>query len=37
VIPSHACATVNLFDVAYGVRSGQLERELPITGRGKVR
>ena len=28
---------VNLFDVAYGVRNGQLERELPITARGKVR
>jgi hypothetical protein len=28
---------VNLFDLAYGVRYGQLERELPITARGKVR
>ena len=37
VIPSHACACVNMFDVAYGVRDGRLERELPIAGRGRVR
>jgi hypothetical protein len=28
---------VNMFDVAYGVRDGRLERELPIAGRGRVR
>jgi D-serine deaminase-like pyridoxal phosphate-dependent protein len=37
VIPSHACGCVNLFDMAYGIRRGRLERELPIAGRGKVR
>ena len=37
VIPSHACACVNMFDVAYGVRDGRLERELAIAGRGRVR
>jgi D-serine deaminase-like pyridoxal phosphate-dependent protein len=37
LLPSHACATVNLFDVAYGVRGDRVERELQITGRGKVR
>jgi D-serine deaminase-like pyridoxal phosphate-dependent protein len=37
VIPSHVCGCVNLFDVAYGVRRGKLERELPIAGRGRVR
>jgi D-serine deaminase-like pyridoxal phosphate-dependent protein len=37
VIPSHACATVNMFDLAYGVRGGKVERELQLTGRGKVR
>lgn len=37
VIPSHVCGCVNLFDVAYGVRRGRLERELPIAGRGRVR
>ena len=37
VIPSHVCGCVNLFDVAYGVRRGTVERELPIAGRGRVR
>jgi D-serine deaminase-like pyridoxal phosphate-dependent protein len=37
VIPSHACACVNMFDVAYGVRDGRVEREFAIAGRGKVR
>ena len=37
VIPSHVCNCVNLFDLAYGVRGGRVERELPIAGRGKVR
>jgi D-serine deaminase-like pyridoxal phosphate-dependent protein len=37
VLPSHVCACVNLFDVAYGVRGDRVERELPIAGRGKVR
>jgi D-serine deaminase-like pyridoxal phosphate-dependent protein len=36
VIPSHVCGCVNLFDVAYGVRGGVVERELPIAGRGRV-
>jgi D-serine deaminase-like pyridoxal phosphate-dependent protein len=37
VIPSHACACVNMFDLAYGVRGDRVERQLPIAGRGKVR
>jgi D-serine deaminase-like pyridoxal phosphate-dependent protein len=37
VIPLHVCPCVNLFDVAYGVRGGQVETELAIAGRGKVR
>jgi D-serine deaminase-like pyridoxal phosphate-dependent protein len=37
VIPSHVCACVNMFDVAHGIRDGRLEREFPITGRGRVR
>jgi D-serine deaminase-like pyridoxal phosphate-dependent protein len=37
VIPLHACSCVNLFDVAFGVRAGEVERELPIAGRGKTR
>jgi len=36
LLPSHACACVNLFDLAYGVRGDRVERELPIAGRGKV-
>jgi len=26
-----------MFDVAYGVRNGQVERQFQIAGRGKVR
>lgn len=37
VIPLHVCPCVNLFDVAYGVRGGEVEREFAIAGRGKVR
>jgi D-serine deaminase-like pyridoxal phosphate-dependent protein len=37
VLPSHACACVNLFELAYGVRGDRVERELAIAGRGKVR
>jgi D-serine deaminase-like pyridoxal phosphate-dependent protein len=37
VLPSHACSCVNMFDLAYGVRGGRVERELRIAGRGKVR
>ncbi len=37
VIPLHVCACVNLFDVAFGVRGGGVEREIPIAGRGRSR
>jgi D-serine deaminase-like pyridoxal phosphate-dependent protein len=37
VIPLHVCSCVNLFDVAYGIRGGRVERELEIAGRGKMR
>jgi D-serine deaminase-like pyridoxal phosphate-dependent protein len=37
VIPLHACGCVNMFDIAYGIRGGEVERELQILGRGKVR
>jgi D-serine deaminase-like pyridoxal phosphate-dependent protein len=37
VIPSHACATMNMFDLAHGRRGGEVERELHLTARGKVR
>lgn len=35
VIPLHACSCVNLFDVAYGVRDGAVEREISIAARGR--
>ena len=37
VIPLHACGCVNMFDVAYGVRGGAVEREIPIAARGRMR
>jgi D-serine deaminase-like pyridoxal phosphate-dependent protein len=37
VIPLHVCSAVNLFDVAYGVRGGRVEREIPIAARGRSR
>ncbi len=37
VIPLHACGCVNMFDVAYGVRDGAVEREFAIEGRGRMR
>ena len=36
IVPLHVCSAVNLFDVAYGVRGGAVEREFRIEGRGKV-
>jgi D-serine deaminase-like pyridoxal phosphate-dependent protein len=37
VIPLHVCSCVNLFDVAYGVRDGSVEREIAIEARGRMR
>jgi D-serine deaminase-like pyridoxal phosphate-dependent protein len=37
VIPLHVCSCVNLFDVAYGVRRGVVEREIAIAARGMSR
>ena len=36
IIPLHVCSAVNLFDIAYGVHDGSVEREFLIEGRGKV-
>jgi D-serine deaminase-like pyridoxal phosphate-dependent protein len=36
VIPLHVCSTVNLFDVAFGMRDRAVEREIAIAARGKV-
>lgn len=35
IIPNHICPVPNLADKFYGVRRGQLEREIPILARGK--
>ncbi|MGD8774969.1 MAG: D-TA family PLP-dependent enzyme [Syntrophobacterales bacterium] len=35
VIPNHACAVVNLFDRAYGIRNGEVVEEFKIAARGK--
>ena len=37
IVPLHVCSAVNLFDVAYGVRDGDVEHEFRIEARGKVR
>jgi len=34
-IPSHCCTTINLYDKAYGVRGGRVERVFEVKGRGK--
>ena len=36
VIPLHVCSAINLFDMAFGVRSRVVEREIAIAARGKV-
>ena len=35
LIPNHACAVVNLFDRAYGIRNGEVVEEFRIAARGK--
>jgi len=37
VIPLHVCATVNMFDEAFGVRDGEVVRGFTIAGRGRMR
>jgi len=37
IIPNHACAALNLWDVLHGVRDGEVETVWPILARGKVR
>lgn len=37
VVPLHVCSAVNLFDLAYGIRGGRVEAELPIAARGRSR
>lgn len=35
IVPNHICPVVNLFDVAYGVRNGAVEMEIPVEARGQ--
>jgi D-serine deaminase-like pyridoxal phosphate-dependent protein len=37
LIPNHVCPVVNLFDLAYGVRGGEVSHEIVIAARGRVR
>ena len=37
LIPPHACPVVNLFDMAYGHRQGEVTQELLVASRGRVR
>jgi D-serine deaminase-like pyridoxal phosphate-dependent protein len=37
VIPLHACATINMFDVAHGLRGDVVERDIAIAARGMMR
>ena len=37
IIPNHICPAINLTDQIYGFRDGELERMIPILGRGKNR
>ena len=34
-IPGHCCTNINIFDIAYGVRNGKVEKVFEVKGRGK--
>ncbi len=36
VIPNHVCSTINMHDVIYGVRNGNVVKEWAVAARGKV-
>ena len=36
IVPNHACTVINLFDSAYGIRNGQVEKVFEIAARGTV-
>jgi D-serine deaminase-like pyridoxal phosphate-dependent protein len=36
IIPNHVCPTVNLYNTAYGVKNGKIEKILTITARGRI-
>ena len=33
--PGHCCTNINIFDIAYGVRNGKIEKVFEVKGRGK--
>lgn len=35
LIPSHCCTTINIYNIAYGIRNGVIERVFDVKGRGK--
>ena len=35
IVPNNATLVINIHDKMYGVRNGKVEREIPVTGRGK--
>ena len=37
MIPLHVCSCVNMFDVAFGVRDGEVVRSFAIAGEGRMR
>lgn len=37
LIPAHVCPVINLYDRAYGVRGGEIDHELVVAARGRVR
>ena len=37
LIPNHVCTCVNLHDVLYAARGGEVEAEFAVAARGKVR
>ena len=34
ILPNHASLAVNLHDTVYGIRNGEVEREIPVLCRG---
>ncbi len=35
IVPNNATLVINIHDKIYGVRNGKVEKEIPVTGRGK--
>jgi len=35
IVPNNATLVINIHDRIYGVRTGAVEEEIPVTGRGR--